>query len=624
MEVMKILPRNLFSLIRVYLNVLSIKDKRRLLLTSVFQAGTSVLDVIGIAAIGVMGAISLANIDTLPTSNQRSGVAGLFKLENLSYQGQMLTFGLIAMTCFLSRTIMSVVLTKKILFFMSRRGSSISSELVKDLLSEPLLELQKKSTQEKIWQVTRGVEIIVLEVIAPSAVLFSDLVLLVLMLVTLFVLNPLTALSTLLLFGLTGFFLNSTMKRKSEDLGLKLQTLNIESNEKIAEVFNSYREATVRNRQHYYAEQIRKLRFGLADITAEVNFMPLISKYTFEFVVILGAVAVCAYQFTFNDIANAIATMTVFLAASSRIAPAVLRVQQGSLQIRRGMSTSKATLQLIQDFKSYVDQSVELVKTEENFRFDHIGFDPHIQIRNAVFNYPGRNLYAVSGVSFTFPAGKVIAIVGPSGSGKTTLVDLLLGILEPDSGTIFISGIKPKNAILKWPGAIAYVPQDIVIADATLLENITLGFPGVPADSAEVQNALKLAQLEEYIAGLPEGIYTKVGERGSSLSGGQRQRLGIARALFTNPKLIVLDEATSALDIETELKLADALKSLRGKSTVIMIAHKLNTVRNADLILYMENGALVKSGSFEEILSAIPNFASQSNLIVKNLKNDQN
>ena len=192
---------------------------------------------------------------------------------------------------------------------------------------------------------------------------------------------------------------------------------------------------------------------------------------------------------------------------------------------------------------------------------------------------------------------------------------LLLGVLKPDSGKILISGHDPQSTISKWSGAISYVPQDVMISNGTIRENVGLGFPTNVVTDDLVNSALKVAALDEYVKELVENLDTPVGERGVKMSGGQRQRLGIARAMFTKPTLLVLDEATSSLDGETEASVADAIKNLKGKVTVVMIAHRLSTVKNADLVVYMHNGELIAQGTFNEVRDKVPDFDRQAKLM---------
>lgn len=208
-----------------------------------------------------------------------------------------------------------------------------------------------------------------------------------------------------------------------------------------------------------------------------------------------------------------------------------------------------------------------------------------------------------------------MSFVGQSGAGKTTLADLILGVLEPDAGEIRIGHLKPINAIKRWPGAVGYVPQDVLIFNGTVRQNVALGYSEGEIIDARIWEALENAQLVEFVRGLPLGLDTPVGDRGSKLSGGQRQRLGIARALYTLPKLLVLDEATSSLDGGTEADISRAINQLKGKVTVIMIAHRLSTVKNSDVVHYLSEGKLLASGTFSHVRSQIPEFERQASLM---------
>jgi ABC-type multidrug transport system fused ATPase/permease subunit len=195
------------------------------------------------------------------------------------------------------------------------------------------------------------------------------------------------------------------------------------------------------------------------------------------------------------------------------------------------------------------------------------------------------------------------------------MIDVLLGVLNPDEGSVLISGLPPLLAVAKWPGAVSYVPQDVVIATGTIRENVALGYPSEVATDELVNSALRVAHLDKFVSELPNGIDTHVGERGAKISGGQRQRLGIARALFTRPHLLVLDEATSSLDGETEVSITDAIHELRGSTTVVVIAHRLSTVRDADIVIYLSNGSIKAIGTFDEVRKNVPDFDRQAKLM---------
>ena len=205
--------------------------------------------------------------------------------------------------------------------------------------------------------------------------------------------------------------------------------------------------------------------------------------------------------------------------------------------------------------------------------------------------------------------------MGSTGAGKSSLADVILGVMAPQSGTVLISGESPREAISRWPGAISYVPQTVSLVHGSIRENVALGLPPDVIDDELAWEALERAHLAEFLRENREGLDTKIGERGFRLSGGQRQRLGLARALYTRPKLLVLDEATSALDAETEQSIIQTLSELEGEVTTVTVAHRLATVRQADVLLYMQDGVIVATGTFAEVRAQVPDFDRQAALL---------
>ena len=591
--------------------ILSRSDRRKLIIVTAVQVFLSILDLIGVLLIGVLGALLVTGVQSREPGNRVNSILEIMHISGNTFQTQAAILGISAVILLVGRTVLSILFTRRILFFLSRRGAVISSRLISRLLAQPMLTVRSRTTQQTLYSVTSGVESVVLQVLATALSLVSDSAVLVVMISGLFIVDPTIAIGTFVVFAVTGFTLYQLMHVRARILGRRYYRLNVESNEKILEVFSSYRESVVRNRRDYYAREIGKMRMNLADTMAEVTFMPYISKYVIEVIVILGAVVIGAVQFLLQDATHAVATISVFIAAGTRIAPAVLRVQQSAVNIRVNLSKAEPTLELIEELGSAAD----IENTDDNVDVTHEGFVASINVNNVTMFYPNSTAPAVSDVSLSLPVGSLVAIVGPSGAGKTTIVDVILGVLTPDIGNVEVSGCSPLDAISKWPGAVAYVPQDVMISNGTIRENVALGYPPEAGTDDLVLSALHVANLDDYIAQLPNGIDSEVGERGANISGGQRQRLGIARAMFTKPHLLVLDEATSSLDGETEASISAAIHALRGSTTVVMIAHRLSTVRNADIVVYMAEGKVVATGAFDDLRQSVPNFDRQAKLM---------
>ncbi len=586
-------------------------DRPKIVAITFLQAGLGFLDLLGVAAMGVLGALAVTGVQSQQPGNRVSDVLKLLGISNFSFQSQVALLGLLAAAILVFRTIISVVITKRILFFLSRRSALISSNLISRLLSQSIIKVQAKTVQETAFALTAGVSSITLGVLGAAVTVIADSSLLLIMLVGLFIVDPLIAFTTILFFGFLSVALYKIMNVKAHRLGYLNSELSIASNEKIVEVLESYREIVVRNRRDYYSRQISEIRLKHSEVLAEMQFMPNVSKYVIESGMVVGAIIIAGAQFAVQDARHAVAALSVFLAAGTRIAPAIMRLQQSLIQIRNSMGSAMPTLEVINSLANVL----QIENTNDELNTNYAGFKAEIKTKSVTFTYPNKDIYALKDISFEVKTGESIAIVGPSGAGKTSLVDVLLGVLQPDKGSVLISGKSPLEAITKYPGAISYVPQDVRISNTSFRNNIALGFPTEVATDELVWQALEIAQLADFVRKLPNGLETHVGERGTKISGGQRQRLGIARAMFTNPKLLVLDEATSSLDGQTESEISESISKLKGSVTVLIVAHRLSTVRNCDQVIYMDKGEIVFKGSFSQVRSAVPDFDRQAQLM---------
>ena len=591
--------------------LLSRNDQKKIFIVLLIQIGLGVLDLLAVAAVGVLGALAVNGVQSRGPGDRVMVLLKAVGLENLSFQNQVAFLGGVAAVVLILRTLLSVYFSRLTMFFLSRRGAVVSSRLMKQLLAQPLLVVQERTAQETLYAITYGVASITLGVLSTFVTLISDSSLLLVMAIGLFIVDPFTAGVTFLIYSGVAYLLYALMHKRARKLGIVNSTLTIEGNELILQVLDSYREATVRNRRPYYGEKIAESRLALANLAAEMNFMPSISKYAIEITMVLSALVISALQFVLQDASHAIATLAVFMTAATRIGPAVLRMQQGLILIKNSLGTANPTLDLIERLASLDTQDQKV----SPLQLTHTGFSGAISVSNVSLQYPTRDKDALSDINIEIEKGDFVALVGPSGAGKTSLADVILGVIKPTSGEVLISGMAPENAIREWPGAIAYVPQDISIVGGTIRENVALGYEDSEMHDDLIWEALRKAQLEDLVKGFKLQLDEPVGERGTKISGGQRQRLGIARALYTNPAVVLFDEATSALDGETEANLSQTINSLRGEMTIVMIAHRLSTIRTSDQVVYLEDGKLVANGSFDEVRKKVVSFDRQATLM---------
>ena len=591
------------------LQLLHKKDRKKLYLIAFIQTLLGFLDLIGVVAIGALGALSVQGLESHSAGNKVSSFLRILHLQNFSFQQQVEYLGLSAASVLIVKTITSIIFTRKTFFFLSHKGAEISADLMSKVLSLDVLQLYKRTSQEILYGVSEGVKNLTVGILATSVNLIADMFLLIIMCIGLLLVDPSIAIAAIIFFMLVGFILYRISQVRSHDLGVESSQLTVANNQKILEVLSTYRESVVRNRRQFYAREIRNLRYQFAGVMAEVFFMPYASKYVIESASVLGALALAGFEFGTNTAVHAVAVLAVFLAASSRIAPAALRIQQSLIVIKNSAGSSQSVLNLVSDLKDVEIQNFD----DTHIDFEYENFDPSIRVVDLGFTYPGNDFFALKNVNFEIAAGDRIAVVGPSGSGKSTLADLLLGVLKPTSGSVKISDKLPNEASVIWPGAISYVPQDIVITAGTIRRNVGLGYPTQYSTNERILKVLDAAQLSSFLMTLTDGIDTEVGEFGNKISGGQKQRLGVARALFTNPKLLILDESTSALDGQTEDELSKAIHNLSGDVTVITIAHRLRTIQSVDKVLYMENGKILAFGTFEEVKNLVPAFEKEVN-----------
>lgn len=594
-----------------YLSLLREEDRRKYYLVSIIQATLGILDLIGVTMLGAMGALALRGINSQPPSPLISKLLEIAHLDQKSLQFQVSVLAIIATSILVTKTLATIYFNRKILFFLGRASANIASTFISRYFSQPISGIHANHSTEIQYSINAGVSSIVVGVLGVASTILADLTLLIIIGIGVFVIDPLTAMSSFVFFGAVVFFLHKKLNSKVKNLGMELARANQLTNLSLSEFLENYREIFVQNRRFQYSKNLGQLKSNYAQAFAEQTFLPNISKYVIELSLTVGSLVIAGIVFALNDATHAIASLFVFLAAGSRIAPALLRLQQSIMQIQSSAGMAHTTSELLEKSRMFS----ELLEPRNLNDFLHSGFVPSIKIENLSFQYPSEISYALNDVSLEINPGEFIGIVGRSGAGKSTLIDLLLGIQEPTSGRVLISNVPPIECIERWPGSIGFVPQNIGLIDSSFVKNIAIGVPTESIVLENIEYAIEKAQLKEFITEEVGGLNRKVQEQGKNISGGERQRIGIARALYTRPRLVIFDEATSSLDSQTEAAVTQSVEKLRVDTTLIVIAHRLSTVKSADRIVYLDCGKILAVGTFEEVRKAIPDFDSQASLM---------
>ncbi len=342
-----------------------------------------------------------------------------------------------------------------------------------------------------------------------------------------------------------------------------------------------------------------------------------IPKVVYDVALVAGALLLAAWQLQVSDLPTALATLLVFLAAASRVIPSLLRINGQLIQLRSAAGQAKPTYELAQRLSRPPVAGWRSPPLTQGATSDPDVREggARVVLVDVSFQYPTGVRPVLTDVSLDVLPGQSIAVVGPTGGGKSTLVDVMVGLLAPDRGTVRIDGGEPLDAILERPGSVAYVPQRVALVEGTVRENIAISLPAADVDDTRIWEALDRAQAVDVVEGLPHGLDTRIGEHGFRLSGGQRQRIGLARALYQRPRLLILDEATSALDAQTEHAISAGLAALRGRVTLVVVAHRLAAVKDVDLVVYVEDGRVAARGSFDDVVRQSPAFARQVEIL---------
>ena len=497
---------------------------------------------------------------------------------------------------------MLIIFTLKTLFLIWKvwvqKGftSSVSARISRDLygtyLRQPYSYFLGKNSSTLVRNSLSG-STFSEGIVDPILFLISEGLVTFCLLLFLMFLEPIGTLITLCVFGLGALaYRKPTSKRITKwgeiDVIQKALLIN-----QLQQGFGGIKDLKMLRRESYFINEFNERLVISASLFRNFSLLQALPRYFLELLTIACFVVLVSTMITFGSgLISVVPVLGLFGVAAFRILPATYQIIGNVQSLNRN---GPLLDYLVHDLSLIVEPSEVFKINDDNF--------VNAKISNLNFSYSESDNESLSGISLVVSRGDAVGIVGQSGSGKSTLVDVLLGFLKPQDGSITVNGVDINSSLQWWRSKVGYVPQSIFLTDDTLRRNVAFGLPEDEIDESAVRVALCLAQLEEFVSSLPEGGNTMVGERGVRLSGGQRQRIGIARALYNNPEVLVLDEATSSLDTETEHEVMKAVQALQGDKTVIIVAHRLSTVEYCDRLYRLDAGRIVDEGTFDEVMN---------------------
>lgn len=485
--------------------------------------------------------------------------------------------------------------------FAYLQGHKISFRLFSKYLSKPYEYFLEKNTNELSKNVLSEVSRVVIGVLLPSLQMLTKVVCVLAILLVLLVKEPFLSLVTVAFLGSVYLITYKLVQKKLVSYGAMHSSNNELRYKIVGDLLSGIKIIKLSSKSDYLLNKYNEpsLQVAQADIRSQI--IPQVVRYSLE-IFVYGGMLLIAFSLIsrYGSLTTSLPTLALFAFAGYRMLPAMQQIFNAISTIKYHHKAIELVFQNLQE-----DETVLLGHKKE---IDLTQYDS-IQLEDIVFSYPKSDLRIIDHVSVTFPKYCTVGIVGPTGSGKTTLIDILLGLLVPQKGHLrFDDKIQFALNKVNYKKQIGYVPQDVFLIDDSIINNIALGTPEHQIDIEKVMHVCSIAQIDEYIMSLQMNYQTQIGQMGVKLSGGQRQRLGIARALYFSPVLLVLDEATSALDSQTELKFLQALKESTDVKFIVMIAHRLASIKHCDLIYYINQGKCVGWGSYDQLKDSSDDF----------------
>ncbi|WP_201610395.1 ABC transporter ATP-binding protein [Psychrobacter submarinus] len=592
----------MLTVIKQLFSLLTDKQLKQFYILQVLVVVMAFTELLGIASIAPFMAL-VGDISIL----EREGFfAEVYQLSGLNDPIDFLFYtGVIVLVMLTFSTIVSMFTIWKLSIFGARIGTEIADRLYTYYMQQNWQFHASGSSAQLTKQVSTEAARISGSIIQPLVQMNAKLVLALFISISIIIYDPLIAILGLFIFSLAYYLLYRLVRKKLVSNGQKLSQVATDRFRLMNEGFGGIKDVLLLNRSHDFVDRFQDSGKVFARAQGTNIAISQVPRYFIELIAFGAMISLVLVLIKLHsgNLGEVLPILAVYALAAFKLLPALQQIYSSISQIKGNLAAFEAV-------KDDLEQSFENRKTIDcNSTSKPIHLRKSVTLNNLEFSYPGKDRPAVKRVNMTIPANSVVGLVGSSGSGKSTLIDLLLGLLIPQQGNLRIDDVTiNKENKRAWQDLLGFVPQSIFLSEGSIAENIAFGLPVNEIDIDQVMNAVTLAHLDELVRELPNGVDTKVGERGVQLSGGQRQRIGIARALYHKAEVLVFDEATSALDGLTEKIVMDAIHDFSGKKTIIMIAHRLKTVQKCDIIYLMKQGSIIDSGTYEELVNNNPEF----------------
>ena len=593
----------LFVTLKKVFSVLSPKEKKTGLVVCCLNVFMSLLEVFSVASVMPFLAV-LGNPDLINSSPIISSIYQISHSFGVECRDDFFIFvGVLSFLAILLSSLYKLFVLYVLNRYTEMRRHSISSRLLEVYLRQPYVYFLDRHSGDLSKTVLSEVDHLIAGILRPTFAMIANSFTLLAIIIFLVIVNPWIALLAGFVLCLLYSIYFFAIKSRLSDLGKLLVDSNKERFIKTSEAFSSLKIIKLLQCERNFIDGFKNCSQKFSSSVASHVSLSAAPKYIIEtlafggVIVILVALIISLGGVESNSLGHILPVVGVYVFAAYRMQPALQFIFHGVTSLQHGTATVDNLYKDLRDPK-------ESFYSNEGGKH-HLAFENRLTLRGVSYTYPGASIASLSLLDFEISCGGCIGIVGSTGAGKTTLLDIMLGLLEPDQGFLQVDDTK-INAMNKnsWQRLLGYVPQEIVLTDSTIAENIALGVPRESIDKNQVIRVAKNAMIHEHIANnLPRGYETKVGERGVRLSGGQRQRIGIARALYHNPSVLIFDEATSALDNETEKCVMDAIDLLSSDKTVIMVAHRLSSVKKCEKIIFLEEGKIQSIGSYVDLVA---------------------